>query len=207
MKNVFFVPNAPLRNLATLLGYSFRHLGVPSFGATKHLFLLCFLIPVLSLDIKAQDGGGGEEGPCVWEANESITCTGFVVNFKGNINANTHIWDFGDGSPNGTGSQIQHLYRNFNTDPNNGGSPIVARYSPFGGNPINWCTLTKTLNFGFTGISIGSGCGTSKTLKSLITSGVMPQNGVSNTTIYIFGDLEVDVPYFFSRLVAMLRIS
>ena len=70
----------------------------------KLLLLSCVFFILWNSNLVAQVGDlhevgdGDKEGCFDWHANERLTCNGFVVDFTGGSNAETNIWDFGDGS-------------------------------------------------------------------------------------------------------------
>ncbi|MEZ4941598.1 MAG: right-handed parallel beta-helix repeat-containing protein [Saprospiraceae bacterium] len=156
----------------------------------RHFIRLLFSALMLHFQVflPAQSGGGGGD---ILSTNVELTCTGIVVHFSGNPNWPTHHWDFGDGSPVVSGgpelANVDHVYQDINPFD----MPITPLHS-LDGNTWNPVTIS------FPGITIGSGCGSVRLLSDLVNSGILPTNILDNADLYIFGDLEVDIPYTFT---------
>lgn len=130
----------------------------------------------------------GEEA-CVFGASVSVECWGMNVNFNGNNSNLAHDWDFGDGSDIvlGGDNMVSHVYHDINPF----STPITALHRVVGFD--FWCT--RDINF--PGIFIGEGCGTTRHLSTLIATGILPADQLTSRTLFVYGDLVVDVPYAF----------
>lgn len=69
---------------------------------------------------------------------------------------------------------------------------IKVRHSIDG---VNWCV--KDLSEFLPAILIGNGCGSQNVLSNLVASQILPANEVVGKEIYLFGNLEIDIPYKF----------
>ncbi len=153
-----------------------------------------FGIAMLFLAFQRLPAQTEEQQLCNFSANTAIGCDNVTVNFSGNSNWPTHQWDFGDGTPILSGGpalyQVSHTYYNIN--PYAATAPI-ARHSLDG---TFWCEIP--LQDFIPGIFIGNGCWSTKTVSNLVSTGTLPANELQGKTLYVFGDLEVDVPYVFN---------
>jgi len=122
-------------------------------------------------------------------------CDKVTVGLYGNDNWLTHHWDFGDGTPIVVGGpelfEVSHDYHgNFNPY----ATPVpVARHSQDG---INWCEVIVHQILPY--ILIGNGCGSQNTLSNLIFTNKLPATELIGKQLFIYGNLEVDIPYKFS---------
>lgn len=180
-------PFKPLQDGSTL---AHQGRGISKLLTLSFLFIFSFLSPVLAQH-GGEGGGGQEQVLCTFGTSFDIQCNGLVVTLSGNPNWPTHYWDFGDGSPIVSGGpSFSHVTHNYG-DVNPVLHPITARHSL---DQSFWCEAT----IDFPGIFVGDGCGSTRLVSQLISHHILPANGLSNQTLYVFGNLEVDIPYSFS---------
>ncbi|MFN0174666.1 MAG: T9SS type A sorting domain-containing protein [Saprospiraceae bacterium] len=156
------------------------------------------LLFILSPALSAQNEG---QQLCNFSANATIGCDNVTVHFSGNSNWPTHQWDFGDGTPILTGGptlyQVDHTYHDIN--------PYIIP-SPTAKHSLDgsfWCEIT--LQDFLPGILIGNGCLNTKTVSNLVAAGTLPANELQGKNLYVFGDLEVDIPYLFNGCNIFVR--
>lgn len=123
-----------------------------------------------------------------------VSCGKVTIRLVGSPQLSANHWDFGDGTPILVGGpELDFVEHDYLPNLNPSSSPqIVIRHSEDG---INWCQRNLTQ---FTSvILIGSGCGSQNTLSSLVANQILPANELMGGAIYVFGDLEIDIPYKF----------
>jgi hypothetical protein len=136
----------------------------------------------ISQALPAQNEGNSA---CFFSIEYLIKCDNITVKFGGNANWPFHQWNFGDGSAIITGQPpISHIY----TDVNPYLNPITASHFT-----DQWCDQIVE----FPGIFLGTGCGSIRKVSEMIAANKLPANGLVGRTLYIFGNLEVDVIYKF----------
>ena len=144
---------------------------------TNRLIWVAFLV-LISQALPAQNEGGNA---CIFSMEYLIKCDNITVRFGGNPNWPFHQWNFGDGSPIITGQPpVSHLYADVNPYLN----PITASHFT-----DQWCDQVVE----FPGIFLGTGCGSSRKVSEMVTASKLPANELVGKTLYIFGNLEVDV--------------
>ncbi|MCC6461953.1 MAG: hypothetical protein IT260_15880 [Saprospiraceae bacterium] len=154
----------------------------------KTIYLLFILLSYIESPIYAQSGGNNSTPDL--NVDLEVTCNGIIAHCSGFSQWPTHYWDFGDGSPILSGgpelADVDHLYQDIN--PNI--TTITVRHSL---DQSFW--LEQQLIF--PGIFAGAGCGSVRRVSELVNQGLLPVGKIENSTLYIFGDFEVDVPYIF----------
>lgn len=151
----------------------------------RFLLLLLFAFPAEAIVAQVGDYPGYEDpGDGEPTAEVTIECDRVCVKFTGSISALDNNWDFGDGTT-GRGPSVTHCYKdaNFYT------MKWKYRVSPFD----QWTEH----EFPLKAIFAGEGCGSVRQISNLVPK-VLPAGQLDNSTVYIFGNLEVDVPYQFN---------
>lgn len=135
----------------------------------------------------------------------SLKCGKATVALAATIpNLPAHHWDFGDGTPVLVGGSdlefVEHDYLP-NINPFSTPTPKI-RHSIDG---VNWCEndLSQLLS----GILVGSGCGSLNTVSNLIANQKLPAGELVGKTLYVFGNLEVDIPYNFNGCTILVSES
>ncbi len=141
------------------------------------------LLCLLSLALTAQEEG---EQFCFFNTSASISCNGVTIQFATPTQIGNHFWDFGDGTTSTAPPPVFHDYFDVNPDL----SPITAKHT-FAGNECE-----KIVDF--PGIFLGMGCGTLRKVSTMVATNKLPANELAGKTLYVFGNLEVDVPYIFN---------
>jgi len=153
-------------------------------GGTK-----CFNFLVLgALTLLSNGLAFGQEGDfeaCFFAVNPSINCNSIVVGFNTPNQPGTHFWDFGDGTTSNSAPPVTHTYVDVNPYLN----PITVTHT------VQGITCTNEVNF--PGIFLGTGCGSNRKVSEMITANLLPAGTLASKDLYIFGNLEVDVPYVF----------
>jgi hypothetical protein len=157
--------------------------------------LIKTLLVILLLN-STQVGFAQEPELCTFSAVPNLTCDGVSVTFTaGNPNFPNNYWDFGDGSPIVMGGmQISHNY----VDVNPYSPTLKARHSY---NNQDWCEKEGFLP----DILVGTGCGSNRKISQLLSTGVLPANELIGRDLYVFGNLEIDVPYIFNQCKILVR--
>lgn len=157
---------------------------------TKRFLWVAFLV-MISQALPAQKEG---EVQCNFSANANIGCENVTVNFSANSSWPTHEWDFGDGSPILSGGQslwqTSHLY----VDVNPYTTPLLIAKHRLD-NTSMWCE--REFQEFLPGIFLGTGCGSIRKVSEMVAANKLPANELVGRTLYIFGNLEVDVSYKF----------
>ena len=150
-------------------------------------FLSTRLLWVAFLFMSAQPSfAQGEGDACFFSMEYLINCNDISVRFGANPNWPMQRWDFGDGSPIiQAPPPVSHTY----VDVNPYLSPITARHFT-----DQWCDQTVE----FPGIFLGTGCGSLRKVSQMVAGNKLPANELIGKNLYIFGNLEVDVPYIFN---------
>ncbi len=125
----------------------------------------------------------------------AMGCNGATVSVGGNDNLPANFWDFGDGTPILSGGPgfnfVDHEYTG---DINPFATPAPKiRHSQDG---TNWCE--QNLSDFLPAILIGNGCGSQRTLSTLISNNKLPSNELVGKTLYLFCNLDIDIAYKFT---------
>lgn len=153
-------------------------------GGTKYFkFSLVFALAFLSYKLAL--GQEGNQEACFFSANPDINCNSIVVGFNTPNQPGSHFWDFGDGNTSNLPAPITHTYYDVNPFL----SPITVTHT------VQGITCTNVVNF--PGIFLGTGCGSNRKVSEMIAANLLPAGSLSGTDLYIFGNLEVDVPFIF----------
>jgi hypothetical protein len=170
-------------------------------GGGKALLIpiaLLFAMFLADTDCVAQK----EAENCNFGETVNVSCNGFSVDFNGSAVFPNHQWNFGDGTTANTGPSTIHLYDEVNPFIETGGAPITVTHSVDGGTT----TCQKTVPF--PGIAIIPGCSAAKSVQTCIQQGLLPAGGLTGKNLYIFGTLDVDIPYSFENCnIFVLRSS
>jgi len=167
MKLFRFHRHTTLRHLLPTIAQVF-------FGAT----LLC----QLSVGLLAQNP---PESACFFNTSASISCTGVTIRFTAPPNPGDHFWDFGDGTTSTDPPPAFHDYFDVNPDV----SPITATHV------LSGTECQKVVDF--PGIFLGIGCESQRKVSEMVAANKLPANELVGKNLYLFGSLEVDVPYKF----------
>lgn len=162
-----------------------KYLRIP---VTQQFLWLAFFFMLTLSRLNAQAG-------CDFFGFSDVTCSKATVFLSAATpNLPAHHWDFGDGTPILTGgSELESVEHDYfpNINPYRSPQPKI-RHSADG---VTWCE--KNLSQFLSAIMIGNGCGTINTVSNLIANQQLPPNELAGITLYVFGNLEVDVPYKF----------
>ncbi len=129
---------------------------------------------------------------CTVSAVATIGCDKVTVHFSGNPTWPTHFWDFGDGTSISDGPEPNGIYHDY-LDINPYSTPLPTAGHSLNGN--DWCY--KELQEFLPGIFLGSGCGSLRKVSEMVAANKLPANELVGKTLYVLGNLEVDVPYKF----------
>jgi hypothetical protein len=133
--------------------------------------------------------------PCeIFSIGNTPYCDKVTAGLTGNDTWLTHHWDFGDGTPIVSGGpSLFQVFHDYSGDINPFASPLpVVRHSQDG---ANWCEIPLSQILPY--IIIGTGCGSQRTVSTLVAANKLPSTELIGKTLLIYGDLEVDIPYKF----------
>ncbi|HAD13018.1 MAG TPA: hypothetical protein DCF33_11355 [Saprospirales bacterium] len=157
------------------------------------IIVLAFLCGTF-LPLKAQTG-------CDFFGFNTLSCGKATVFLSGEEGLPANHWDFGDGTPILVGGpELFNVSHDYFPNLNPFSVPsIMVRHSIDG---VNWCE--KELKEFLPYTMIGSGCGSQNVLSNLVASQILPANEVIGKEIYLFGNLEIDIPYKFDGCTVVI---
>lgn len=174
-----------MKKLRFVRDYSFLETSCRSY--LKPLIIILAFQSGIFIPLNAQTG-------CDFFGYRTISCGKATVSLSGEEGLPANHWDFGDGSPILVGgSELFNVSHDYFPNLNPFSVPTkIVRHSIDG---VNWCE--KELKEFLPVILIGSGCGSQNLLSNLVANQILPSNEVIGKEIYLFGNLEIDIPYKF----------